>query len=381
VTQVSLIRKLRSSARFVRRARMVARGLKSRDHPILAQVVPVRRCNLACAYCNEFDNFSKPVPAAEMLRRIDLLAALGTGTITISGGEPLLHPELDEIIRRIRSHGIIATLISNAYLLTPERIKRLNRAGLEYLQVSIDNLTPDEVSKKSLKVLDLKLRWLKEYAEFDVIINSVLGSGIRSPQDALVIARRARALGFDAGVGIIHDRQGQLIPLDEQQRAVHEQILQLGKGSFLTSAYYKHFQTNLVRGLPNDWQCRAGSRFLYICEDGLVHWCSQQRGYPGIPLERYTREDIAREYNTKKPCAPYCTITCVHQTGMIDFVRERPREALAGFFPPAQTKGVVGLPAAIKVLTWLFPPETRGLPTGMARRLFRAAAMKFLGLD
>jgi hypothetical protein len=54
---------------------------------------------------------------------------------------------------------MIATLITNGYLLSRDRIRRLNRAGLDHLQISIDNVTPDEVSKKSLKVLDQKLRY------------------------------------------------------------------------------------------------------------------------------------------------------------------------------------------------------------------------------
>ena len=160
---------------------MFARAMHSPDHPIVAQIVPMRRCNLACTYCNEFDAVSRPVPLAEMLRRIDLLAALGTTIITISGGEPMLHPDLDEIIRRIRHRGIIATLITNGYLLTPERIRRLNRAGLDYLQISIDNVMPDETSKKSLKVLDRKLEFLAADAEFAVTVNSVLGSPVRNP--------------------------------------------------------------------------------------------------------------------------------------------------------------------------------------------------------
>ena len=72
-------------------------------------------------------------------------------------GEPLMHPELDDVIRRIRQNGMIAGLITNGYLLVAERIQRLNRAGLEWLQISIDNVNPDEVSKKSLKELDKKL--------------------------------------------------------------------------------------------------------------------------------------------------------------------------------------------------------------------------------
>src|ERR1700739_4672726 len=98
---------LRSFERRLRQARMVARAIKSRNHPILAHIIPIRRCNLSCAYCNEYDKVSSPVPTAEMVRRIDLLTALGTGIITFSGGEPLLHPDLDEMIRHIRTRGMI----------------------------------------------------------------------------------------------------------------------------------------------------------------------------------------------------------------------------------------------------------------------------------
>jgi len=144
---------------------MIAKALVSTRHPVLAHIIPMRRCNLACAYCNEYDATSKPVALETIYQRIDKLASLGTTIITISGGEPLLHPELDDVIRRIRMHGMIAGLITNGYLLTAERIQRLNRAGLEHLQISIDNVNPDEVSKKSLKVLDKKLQLLSEYAE------------------------------------------------------------------------------------------------------------------------------------------------------------------------------------------------------------------------
>ena len=294
---------------------MLAKGLVSTRHPLLAHIIPIRRCNLSCTYCNEFDDFSKPVPTDEMFRRIDRLGKLGTAIVTISGGEPLLHPELDEVIRRIRHNGIIAGLITNGYLLVAERIERLNRAGLEYLQISIDNVQPDDVSKKSLKVLDQKLQLLAEHAEFHVNINSVLGSGIRNPEDALAVAHRAIALGFTSTVGILHDGNGQLQPLGPREKEIFEEIMTLGKRSFTR---VNRFQHNIAEGRENDWHCRAGSRYLYICEDGLVHYCSQQRGYPGIPLLEYSEEQRRREFFTKKGCAPRCTVSCVHQISVLD---------------------------------------------------------------
>src|SRR6185295_206313 len=114
---------VKSVDRKARETRMFIRAMQSGDHPILAQIVPIRRCNLDCAYCNEYDKTSAPVPVDEMLRRIDHLARLGTTIITLSGGEPTLHPDLDAIIRRIRQRGAIATLITNGLLLTAERIE------------------------------------------------------------------------------------------------------------------------------------------------------------------------------------------------------------------------------------------------------------------
>jgi MoaA/NifB/PqqE/SkfB family radical SAM enzyme len=308
-------RRLKAAVRGLRGARMVARGLASTDHPLLAHIIPIRRCNLACEYCNEFDDFSKPVPLETMFRRIDKLAELGTSVITISGGEPLMHPELDDVIRRIRGNGMIAGLITNGYLLVADRIQRLNRAGLEWLQISIDNVTPDEVSKKSLKVLDKKLELLAEHADFHVNINSVVGGGVKNPQDALTIGKRALELGFSSTIGIIHDGDGQLQPLNEEERAVYHAMKAMEKRSFTR---INAFQDNIAQARPNQWRCRAGARYLYICEDGLVHYCSQQRGYPAVPLEKYSVADIRREYVTEKSCAPHCTVSCVHQVSIFD---------------------------------------------------------------
>jgi len=184
-------RSWKAVTRKLRELGSIGSALLDTGHPYMAHIVPMRRCNLACTYCNEFDDVSDPVPIEEMERRIDELGRLGTSVITISGGEPLLHPELDRVIQRIRKTGAIAGMITNGYLLMPDRIERLNRAGLDHMQISIDNVMPDAVSKKSLKVLDAKLKMLAEHADFHVNINSVVGGGIAHPTDALTVSERA----------------------------------------------------------------------------------------------------------------------------------------------------------------------------------------------
>jgi MoaA/NifB/PqqE/SkfB family radical SAM enzyme len=311
-------RRRRKLSRRLREAKLLMRGALDTDHPVMAHIIPIRRCNLSCAYCNEYDSYSKPVPLGTIRRRLELLGKLRTSVITLSGGEPLLHPELDEIIRAIRQNALLAGLITNGYLLTPRRVQELNEAGLDYLQISIDNVMPDDVSKKSLKVLDKKLQILAKHAHFHVNINSVLGGGIHNPEDALTVGRRAMELGFTSTVGIIHDGDGQLRPLAPREREVFLEMKKFEKKHFSRINYFQH---DIANGLPSDWRCRAGSRYLYVCEDGLVHYCSQQRGFPAKPLEDYTVEDIRREYVTQKSCAPFCTISCVHQISYVDFFR------------------------------------------------------------
>jgi MoaA/NifB/PqqE/SkfB family radical SAM enzyme len=321
--------KIPLTTRVSRVSRIVAKAawaFADRHHPVLAHIVPMRRCNLACRYCNEYDAVSAPVPLPTMLERLDRLADLGTAMITVSGGEPLLHSEMDAMVAHMRRRGMVSSLITNGYFLSKERILRLNEAGLDYLQISIDNVEPDEVSKKSLRLLEPKLQWLAEYATFGVNINSVVGSGVARPEDALTIARRARELGFTSSIGIVHDGHGQLQSLGARDMAVYEDLKEFGsRGDTRVNSW---FQDNLASGKKNDWSCRAGARYLYVDEDGFVSYCSQMRGKPGIPLAEYTRADIDREYATPKSCAPYCTVNCVLRVALFDSLRA-PQAAVA----------------------------------------------------
>lgn len=310
----SRLKSLKSGARFL------GLVLGSRYNPLLAQVVVTRRCNLACGYCNEYDDFSPPVPLADLLARVDHLAALKTASITFTGGEPLLHPDLDTIIRAARGHGMIVTMITNGFRLSRAWIDRLNAAGLQGMQISIDNLKPDDVSMKSLSSVERKLALLSQHARFKVNVNSVLGVSGERTQDVITVAETAAKYGLQHSVGVLHDDSGTLKPLSAAQMDAYRQVTRISP-SMVHTLNYRLFQKNLMQGRPNNWKCRAGARYLYVDEHGKVHWCSQQRGYPDIPLLAYTREDIHRAYHTEKSCSPTCTLSCVHQMSMFDRYR------------------------------------------------------------
>src|SRR5438445_341370 len=114
-------------------------ALLDTHHPVLVHIVPMRRCNLSCAYCNEYDAVSQPVPLEIMLRRLDKLAELGTAMITVSGGEPLMHPDLDAMVVRMRERGMVSSLITNGYYLSRDRIRRLNASFQDNLALGRPN--------------------------------------------------------------------------------------------------------------------------------------------------------------------------------------------------------------------------------------------------
>lgn len=328
----------------IRVSRFLWKALSSRYNPLLAQMVVTRRCNLSCGYCNEYDDFSPPVPFDLLRERVDALARLNTAAVTCTGGEPLMNPDLGRTIHLIREHGMIATMITNGYRLNRKRIEDLNDNGLQEMQISIDNLEPDAVSQKSLHAVQQKLELLSRYARFKINVNSVLGISDERTEEAYIVAQTASRFGFMHTVGVLHNESGELKPLSRKQFEVYRRITGLSH-SVVHTLNYRLFQRNLMHGRPNNWKCRAGARYLYICEHGNVHWCSQQRGYPGIPVTEYSRRDVQREFDTRKNCAGRCTLTCVHQISAFDRWRTQSAQE-----PDAGARAQSSTPAAREIV-------------------------------
>jgi MoaA/NifB/PqqE/SkfB family radical SAM enzyme len=307
--------------------RTAGRGLRALLHvesPILAQLVVTRRCNLACGYCNEYDHESPPVPLASLYDRVDQLAALGTLVLTLTGGEPFLHPDLHLIVERAAEHGMIVTSISNAYPITKRRIERMNAAGLSLLQISIDNVEPNETSQKSWSKIKKKLLLLCERATFRLNVNAVLGSSPAAQTRALI--EEIRALGVYMTVGLLHDRDGQIDPglIGDALPSFYAEMNALCRKSVF-HRFGEGWEIRMLRDHHASWKCRAGARYLYVDEHGLVSYCSQRRGEPGTPLAAYDRAALRRAYETRKGCEAHCTIACVRRASSLDEWRAQPR--------------------------------------------------------
>jgi len=104
------------------------------------------RCNLRCAHCYYGAVGEEPAPeadgltTAQTLEFVDSLAAFRVPVLLVSGGEPLLRPDLLEIIGRAVGHGMRVTLSTNGTLITPKTAARLKEVGISYVGVSLDGL-------------------------------------------------------------------------------------------------------------------------------------------------------------------------------------------------------------------------------------------------
>jgi len=286
--------------------------------PFHAQLVVTRRCNLACTYCNEFDDHSPPVPYDELCRRIDKIHALGTWAVEFTGGEPVEHPQLVDLVRYAKAKGFYKVqLISNAYKWNEALVHALNDAGLDDLQVSVDGVTPNDVTIKVLKPLRKKLEVIAAHAKFRVTLNAVIGSA--PPGEAIEALAFAREQGFKPRVNLVHGEDGQLRLSPEQLEEFRAIKRTLGR-RFKESADYR---TRLMESGSAPFKCRAGSRYLYIDEHGMVRWCSQTRDYWGAPLETYSPADLKQQFRTRKSCSDACTIGCVRTASAPDAWRSQ----------------------------------------------------------
>jgi MoaA/NifB/PqqE/SkfB family radical SAM enzyme len=303
--------------------RKLAAAAMDPERPLLAQIVVTRRCNLSCGYCYEYDKVSKPVPFEDLTKRFDHLRKLKTVFVTLNGGEPLLHPQIAELVAYISKSGMIPMINSNGRLLTEELIGKLNNAGLYGMQISCDALEDNEVTKKSMKRLRPKLELLEKHAKFKVRINGVFGS--TPPAEVLEVAQIVMKHGFDFQCSLMRDDHGKALPLNKEAFEAYMEIRKM-RGR-LPAMLNDSFQLPLVRGEDVKWKCRAGARHFEIDSQGLVHFCQPQTGSPGKPLLDFTAGDIRKNFYTEKSCTAKCPIAYAHLGSRMDFFRHQDKIA------------------------------------------------------
>lgn len=278
---------------------------------LYCQLIVTRRCNLSCGYCNEFDKISQPVPFDTLRARIDHLTdVLGVTIMDFLGGEPLLHPQIAELIAHARGKGCWTNIITNGLLLSADRIAQLNAAGLDSMCVSIDRINPTSFTHKGLKPLRKRLRTLRATARFTVETNTVLCEETVDEFEDLV--NELKLLGFPVRCGIRH-YDGRL-ELNDVLRAKLEWF----------NANFRHWRIAPMldlhharsSGRPVQWKCTGGYKFLYVDEFGTVKACSQVPLAQAVNVLDLGLKDL-KANDVHKRCEGECGVSCVIQTSLV----------------------------------------------------------------
>jgi len=289
-------------------------NLLFRRSPVEAQLIVTRRCNLSCGYCTEYDKVSGMIPFPVLTQRIDALHRLHVVNVSLLGGEPLMHPQLPEIVAYGDQHAQVS-VTTNGFLITEDLVHRLNAAGLANMEVSVDALRADRTGyiQKCLKTLRPKLGILRRLATFDVHVNLVLCEQTRHELGEMI--REINDLGFLLSIDLLHTPDGRIGVTGAEYLDLWDHYYAAAQPfSYLERAY----GARLLKGERPQWHCRAGARFLYVDEYGLVRFCSAQRGRLGKPVVEYTRRDLREHGQTYKGCEAGCSLLCHYRDSALD---------------------------------------------------------------
>jgi MoaA/NifB/PqqE/SkfB family radical SAM enzyme len=283
------------------------------DRPIWAQVNLTWRCNLDCSYCTEYDNSKGDIPFADLARRIDKCHELGVLHTDLIGGEPLLHPDLPRLMRRITALGMTTGMTTNGFLLTADRLDELIDAGMGRLQISVDGARPSAGAPKSLKTLRGKIDlcagrplWFR--------VNTVICD--ETLEEVEEVARFCFARRVPVNFSVVHVACRLRRRLQNARYLDRLRWLRAQKqaGQPVATPYFliDYYERTLM-GRPPAWTCQAGRKCFYVAPDGGFHFCYHVP--PHGRFEDVQPADLAR-FGAAKGCEANCGVDCVVTTSL-----------------------------------------------------------------
>ena len=293
-------------------ARLEARGFVDVREPavdppeaMLAELT--YRCPLRCAYCSNPTNwrdFGRELDTAAWTRVLREAAALGVLHVHLSGGEPLLRDDLEVLVREARAAGLYVNLITSAWNLTRERLAALVAAGLDHVQISLqdaDAALADRTAGVVAHAHKLEAAaWVRE-AGVALSINVVLHRGN--------VGAVAEIIALSESLG------AQRLELANTQwhgsAAVHREALMPDRASLEAGRAVALRERDRLAGTMDviwvvpDWYedvpkpCSDGwgRRFVTVIPDGTVLPCAGAHGLPDMAFQNVAQHPLAAIWN------------------------------------------------------------------------------------
>jgi len=260
------------------------------------------RCPLRCPYCSNPLDWAKrrdALATGDWVRVLGEAEALGVVGLNLSGGEPLLRDDLEEIAREARRLDLYTTLITSGLPCTEERLAALARAGIDAVQLSVQDVTEagcDTIAgTRSFAQKRQVAAWVKALG-LPLTLNMVLHrSNIGHVGEAIALAERLGAERLELAntqyLGWALPNRAALMPSPEQVAAARDiaaAARERLRGRIDVLFVLPDYMSDRPRPCMDGW----GSRFIIVTADGLALPCHAAHSLPGIVWDKVTERPL-----------------------------------------------------------------------------------------
>jgi pyrroloquinoline quinone biosynthesis protein E len=273
------------------------------------------RCPLRCAYCSnptDWPRHTDALTTEDWIRIFHEAEELGVVQLNLTGGEPLLRDDLERLVETARRLDLYTNLITSGIPVKRERLAALKSAGLDNVQVSIQDVTRTSSDRiAGVRAFDRKLevaRWVKELG-FPLTLNVVLHrENLGNVAEVIALAESLCAdrleLANTQYLGWALTNRRMLLPTREQldaarevARAARRRLQGRMEVLFVTPDYYAEFPKACMDG----W----GRRFLVVAPDGLVLPCHAAHTLPGLTFDNARTRSLGEIWRSSPAFAAF----------------------------------------------------------------------------
>lgn len=261
------------------------------------------RCPLRCPYCSNPIDWAKrkhELDTATWLRVFREAEDLGVVGLNLTGGEPILRRDLEELIAGARKLDLYTNLITSGIPLSRERLEKFRAAGLDNVQVSVQDVDAEGSDRiAGLSSFEKKLEvcgWVKDLG-MPLTLNVVLHrDNLNHVAEIVALAERLKADRLELantqylGWALVNRRA--LLPTREQLEAsrkvaaaARKRLLGVMEVLFVTPDYYTDYPKSCMDG----W----GRRFIVVSPDGLMLPCHAAHTLPGLKFDNVREHGLA----------------------------------------------------------------------------------------
>lgn len=261
--------------------------------PYFAHVEITNRCNLSCLHCA--NSSGEPCPdeltTEEILSLIDTLSGMGVTRIVLTGGEPLLHPDLYAIIDHAKKAPMTVDIFTNGTLLTKEIIEKMKQHGVRKIATSIDSMTESVHDtfrgKKGALKKTLQGVALLQKAGFPVRVSISVSQ-----------LNKDHIVDILKGLQELDLTEYQIVPVKYSGRGVSDVVISPEEYYTVLVDEYTYLKTERPGNVPEPphktEECGIGKDDIYIKADGTVlpcHGCHKEMGIGNV------RDDLVESWN------------------------------------------------------------------------------------